>query len=265
MKNYFEISKLQAKKIQVILTDIDGTITTDGELGSEAYDALWRAKKAGIKIVPITGRPAGWCDMIARFWPVSGVVGENGAFYFYMKAGKMKRFFWEGPKDRADHRVILNEVKVATLKKFPELKEASDQFCRETDLAIDFCEDVKGFGIKDAKKIKKLLESHGLKARVSSIHVNAWVGDYDKLKATKHFISKVLKMDMSKKSNKFIYLGDSPNDIPMFEYFSLACGIGNIKKYGKLMTTLPPYICAKKGGKGFAKVISHILSLREEK
>src|SRR5215207_8211871 len=65
-----------------VLADIDDTITTHGHLTAEAYAALARLRAAGKRVVPITGRPAGWCDHIARMWPVDAVVGENGAFWF---------------------------------------------------------------------------------------------------------------------------------------------------------------------------------------
>src|SRR4051812_49397374 len=84
-----------ARNLIGVFTDIDDTITTDGHLPAAAYAALERLHAAGLAVVPITGRPAGWCDMIARFWPVNGVVGENGAFTFRYDrdAKKMHRSF----------------------------------------------------------------------------------------------------------------------------------------------------------------------------
>src|SRR5262249_57511345 len=70
------------RRIRGVLADIDDTITTDGKLTAAAYGALERLQAAGFRVVPITGRPAGWCDHIARMWPVDAVVGENRAFYF---------------------------------------------------------------------------------------------------------------------------------------------------------------------------------------
>ncbi|MEM7647419.1 MAG: HAD hydrolase family protein, partial [Pseudomonadota bacterium] len=68
--------------IKVLFTDIDDTLTTDGRLSSQSYEMLWKLHDSGIDVVPVTGRPAGWCEMIARMWPVLGVVGENGALAF---------------------------------------------------------------------------------------------------------------------------------------------------------------------------------------
>jgi hydroxymethylpyrimidine pyrophosphatase-like HAD family hydrolase len=95
-----------ARNLVGLFTDIDDTITTEGRLPAAAYGALERLHEAGLKVVPITGRPAGWCDMVARFWPVDGVVGENGAFYFRYDhtARRMIRHFAASPAERAGNR-----------------------------------------------------------------------------------------------------------------------------------------------------------------
>src|SRR5258708_39741422 len=92
MKSFAEFPAEACRAIRVVLFDIDDTLTTRGRLTDSAYAALARLHEAGFTTIPITGRPAGWCDHIARMWPVAGVVGENGAFYFRYDAaaGKMQ-------------------------------------------------------------------------------------------------------------------------------------------------------------------------------
>ncbi|MBW1690507.1 MAG: HAD family hydrolase, partial [Deltaproteobacteria bacterium] len=58
-----------------VFFDIDDTLTTSGKIPAVSYGALWGIRDAGLRVVPITGRPAGWCDHIARMWPVDGIVG----------------------------------------------------------------------------------------------------------------------------------------------------------------------------------------------
>ena len=70
------------RRLEWFFTDIDDTLTSGGLLPPESFEALWMLHESGIRVVPVTGRPAGWCDHIARMWPVSGVVGENGSFFF---------------------------------------------------------------------------------------------------------------------------------------------------------------------------------------
>ena len=82
MKPFDQFPTSLKKEIKYVLTDIDDTLTVNGRLPAPIFAAMERLKNAGIKTIPITGRPAGWCDHIARMWPIDGLVGENGAFYF---------------------------------------------------------------------------------------------------------------------------------------------------------------------------------------
>ena len=101
------LGELDARSIRAVLVDIDDTLTTEGRLTSQAYAALERLKAAGKLVVPVTGRPAGWCDHIARMWPVDAVVGENGAFYFYLAEGSLHKRFHDDEAARADKRAWL--------------------------------------------------------------------------------------------------------------------------------------------------------------
>src|SRR3712207_9083366 len=110
-----------AAGVRVVLTDIDDTLTTHGRLTTEAYAALASLQAAGIRVVPVTGRPAGWCDLVARFWPVDGVVGENGAFAFrYDHAARtMRRRFFASAAERAENRVRLDALAQKILARVP--------------------------------------------------------------------------------------------------------------------------------------------------
>ncbi len=87
------LARLDARGVRAVLVDIDETLTTAGKLTGAAYAALERLHAAGRIVVPVTGRPAGWCDHIARMWPVDAVVGENGAFYFHFSEGRLHKRF----------------------------------------------------------------------------------------------------------------------------------------------------------------------------
>ena len=41
--------------------------------------ALADLARAGLHVIPITGRPVGWSEPFARDWPVDAIVAENGA------------------------------------------------------------------------------------------------------------------------------------------------------------------------------------------
>ncbi|MEK7691569.1 MAG: HAD hydrolase family protein, partial [Bdellovibrionota bacterium] len=128
-------------RVRGVAFDIDDTLSTHGKLRPEAYTALWRLREAGFILVAVTGRPAGWCDQIARFWPVHAVIGENGAFSFFMDQEGVRRRL-NTPGAHADAKSRLRDLGSLIQNKFPGVRWASDQAYREYDLAIDFCEDV---------------------------------------------------------------------------------------------------------------------------
>ncbi|WP_366935633.1 HAD-IIB family hydrolase [Aestuariivirga sp.] len=250
--------------VKAVLTDIDDTLTLHGRLPAEAYDALWKLRRAGIKAVPITGRPAGWCDLIARQWPVDGVVGENGAFYFrYDEAAKkMIRVYAQTAEVRRANTERLWKIARRVLRDFPGTAIASDQAYREIDVAIDFCEDVPPLPLATAQKIAGAFHAEGAAAKVSSIHVNAWFGDHDKLTMSKRFLAESFDIRIQTELDRIAYCGDSPNDAPMFAVFPLGIGVANIRPYAKLMAHLPNYVTAGECGHGFAEFVDAVLMAR---
>jgi HAD superfamily hydrolase (TIGR01484 family) len=250
--------------VKAVLTDIDDTLTLHGRLPAEAFDALWKLRRAGIKVVPITGRPAGWCDLIARQWPVDGVVGENGAFYFRYDdtAKKMIRVYAQAPEVRRANSEKLWKIANQVLKDFPGTAIASDQAYREIDVAIDFCEDVPPLPLATAQAIAEAFHRQGAAAKVSSIHVNAWFGDHDKLTMSERFLAESFDIRLEKDLNQIAYCGDSPNDAPMYAVFPLGIGVANIRPYAKLMAHLPNYVTTGEGGHGFAEFADAVLKSR---
>ena len=216
-----------AKNLLGVFFDIDDTFTTRGKIGARPFRAIWSLKEAGLKVVPITGRPAGWCDHIARMWPVDGVVGENGAFYFWYdtEERKVKKRFMDSEEVRGENRRRLSLVGEEILHSVPGTALASDQRYREADLAIDYCEDVPPLPWKDVEKICEIFRSHGATCKVSSVHVNGWFGDYNKLGMTKLFVLEQWGLRLDDHKDRFIFCGDSLNDEPMFEYFPNAAGV----------------------------------------
>ncbi|HEX2528344.1 MAG TPA: HAD-IIB family hydrolase [Geminicoccus sp.] len=247
-----------------LFTDIDDTVTTEGRLTAAAYTALERLHEAGITVVPITGRPAGWCDMVARFWPVAGVVGENGAFFFRYDHGekRMIRRFSQGDDERAANRQRLVAIRDRVLAEVPGAAVASDQGYRETDLAIDFCEDVPPLPRDSVDRIVGIFEEAGAVAKISSIHVNGWYGSHDKLTMSKTFATEALGIDLEANRERYVYAGDSPNDAPMFGWFPNAVGVANVLRFQDRMPALPAYVTPSEGGAGFVELVDAILEAR---
>jgi HAD superfamily hydrolase (TIGR01484 family) len=256
------LAELDARGVRALLLDIDDTLTTEGKLTADAYAALERLQRAGLRVVPVTGRPAGWCDHIARMWPVDAVVGENGAFYFYRAAGRLERRFQDDSATRAEKRGRLGAIAERILAAVPGCALASDQPYRETDLAIDFCEDVPPLPLEAAERIAALMRQAGLTAKVSSIHVNGWFGDYDKLAMTRRLFAERFGLDLAAAGGEVVFAGDSPNDAPMFAFFANSVGVANVRKFDQLRFERPRYVTRAASGGGFAELAAHLLSVR---
>ena len=262
MKSFKKFPKKLKSTIRFVLTDIDDTLTIKGRLPSVAFAAMENLQKAGIQVVPITGRPAGWCDHIARIWPVDGIVGENGAFYFKYDDAKKKmiRRYFKTENERKEDFKKLIKIKQKILRKIPGCLVSSDQAYREADLAIDFCEDVPPLSIKDIDEIVTCFNEAGAQAKISSIHVNGWFGDYDKLSMTRLFFKEVFMVNLDEIKKRIIFTGDSPNDSPMFSYFLHSVGVANVLHFKERMDSDPAWITEKEGGYGFAEMVDTLLS-----
>ena len=262
MKPFDQFPENLKKRIGYVLTDIDDTLTNNGRLPAVVFAAMERLQSAGIKIVPITGRPAGWCDHIARMWPVDGLVGENGAFYFRYDDGqrKMQRRYFKPEKERIDDRRRMKKLEEEILRRVPASRLSVDQAYREADLAIDYCEDIDRLSDQDIDKIVKLFENAGARAKISSIHVNGWFGDYDKLTMSKILFKEEFGKNLADVKEQVIYTGDSPNDGPMFAYFPNSVGVANVRQFEGKMADLPAWVTEKEGGHGFAEMVNILLA-----
>ncbi len=285
-------------KIRGVAFDIDDTFSSEGLITAEAFSALWALKRAGFALVPITGRPAGWCDHFARFWPIDAIVGENGAFTFFMQDGVRRRL--ETPGGDPERGTKIAALQTAILARFPHAKVASDQLYRENDLAIDFCEDVPAWPREDVDALVHLCETMGAHAKVSSIHVNAWYGEFDKRKGFEAWLAagspglgRVIapeagalvpeagtgQLDGSEAKSSsgpsatsggsatsdlttWIFAGDSPNDEPMFSYFPNSVGVANLVNFIDRLKSPPTYITSKPSGAGFVEMAEKLLAAR---
>lgn len=250
-----------ARAVDFVLTDIDDTLTENGYLGPKAYGSLWALHRAGIRVIPVTGRPAGWCDLIVREWPVDGVVGENGAFVYY-REGRMVRTMTHPSVAGRDVRGKLDEIRDAVLAEVPGSRVARDQFARLFDLAIDFREDPPELTLEDARRIKSICERYGANAKISSIHVNTWFGSYDKVTTSSMFLKGHYGVSDEELKHRVLFCGDSPNDEPMFRLFPLSCAVANIEEFAGLLGHEPGFVSRGSHGTGFAEIIDTLLEKR---
>jgi len=257
MKPLAELSK--PPRLKGILCDIDDTLTLHGRLVPEAFIALQRLQTAGLRVVPITGRPGGWVDQIARMWPVDGVVGENGGLWYWMDdvTGKLERRFVQDIDTRRQNKVRLEQLSKTILREVPGCALASDQPYRDLDLAIDFCEDVPSLPEEAIDSIVSLFEEAGATCKVSSIHVNGWFGQFDKLHGFQQF--HLDRWGEQADFSEWAFFGDSANDEPMFKAFEWSFGVANVKDFLPRLTHPPKWVTPSEGGHGFVEGIEVLL------
>lgn len=148
-------------------------------------------------------------------------------------------------------------MKQSVLKAFPDIRMAHDQFARIYDAAFDFAEDEPKLGMDTAYAVAALCKGMGAEAKVSSIHVNAWFGGYSKADMAISYLKE--HAGITKIEEEAIFIGDSPNDEPMFRRFALSAAVSNITKFADKLEFLPKYIAKSEGGFGFAEISERII------
>lgn len=252
-------------QVDVVLTDVDDTLTQGGKLLASTFDAIGRLTRGGVRVIPVTGGCAGWCDHIVRAWPVAAVIGESGAFRFQMQPdGGLERNFVR-PLDQlqADQQRLLHIAKQA-LVAVPEARMAVDQAYRLADVAIDHAQDVEALPASSIATIIKVFEDAGARARASSIHVNAWFGDYDKATMATRLLVDDLGIDTREQAQRVLFIGDAPNDESLFRAHALSVGVANIKPYLSGLMHSPRWVCDASHGAGFVEMADRVLQARQQ-
>jgi HAD superfamily hydrolase (TIGR01484 family) len=251
---------------QTLFTDIDDTITWSGLLTADSFSALWRLHDAGVDVVPVTGRPAGWCDHIARMWPVAAVIGENGAFYYSYDRGerRMRRVALIGEDERREGREKLERIRERVLREVPAGRIAADQPYRVTDLAIDYCEDVvPRLSSDQIDRICAIIGEEGATYKISSIHINCWYGSFDKVTGLRRYLSdRGQDLAEDEVQNSIAFIGDSPNDEPLFAALRHSIAVANIRTFSSRLRSFPAYITEKESAQGFVEAVQTILQKR---
>ncbi len=249
-----------------LLTDFDDTVTTAGRLLPETFAALHRAHEAGLPIVVVTGGCAGWCDQIARIWPVAAVIGENGAFAVTRETdGRLAYDHWEDPATQRDRQravLAVAERLLAGEAGAAGARLAGDQPYRLADVAVDHGQDMPPLPPATVEAIVAAFHAEGIQAQASSIHVNAWIGDYDKCAMARRLLGRRFGLSPAAMAERALVVGDAPNDEPLFRAFPYSVGVANIAGRLSGLTHAPRWITERPGGLGLAEVIDGLLAAR---
>jgi HAD superfamily hydrolase (TIGR01484 family) len=246
--------------IRGVLTDLDDTLTTEGEVTADALRALDDLRAAGVHVIPITGRPVGWSEPFALRWPVDAIVAENGAVALSRsgKDGVLRKLYQQDQQVRSANFARMQQVARRIVREVPGATLARDSAGRETDIAIDHSEYVQLPQARVAQVVR-LMQDEGMNATVSSIHINGWFGDHNKLSGARWVVRELLGRDLDEEADRWVYVGDSTNDVLMFEHFPHSIGVANIRRFEAELSHPPAYITPGERGAGFAQVARAIL------
>jgi len=243
-----------------ILTDFDDTVTTGGALLEETYTQICKTAKAGYKIIVVTGGCGGWCDHIARTWPVHAVIGEGGGFSITRTPlNKLRYAYWEDHKIQQKRQQHVRKTIEAYLHTIgSNLQLAADQAYRLVDVAIDIGQDAETPSSEIVLDILRHLHSQEINAKSSSIHINAWIGNFDKFAAAERLLSSHFHMTYADMQTAVLAVGDSPNDEPLFQNFPYSAGVANIHEHLQNFTYPPTWISQSPGGIGLADILRRL-------
>jgi hypothetical protein len=188
-------------------------------------------------------------------WPVGAVIGENGGLCFRHDhtSGATHRHYWAEPAEREAVRARLTTLSVEITAALPGCEVAHDLRYRETTLAFRNRDRVQ------SEEILARLLAAGARATVNSIWVLGWFGDFDKLTMTRRMLAELFATDIDRDAERCLYIGDSPNDAPMFGFFPHSVGVSTVRRYAHRMPTLPRWITTGAGGAGFVEVADALL------
>ena len=260
-----------------VLTDIDDTLTTEGAITPDALQALADLKAAGLRVIAITGRPVGWSEPFAQTWPLDAIVAENGAVALvpvaeedsgpispqrpYSGRRALSKIYQQDAATRAHHFARMQQVLAQIEAEVPSARRATDSAGRETDIAIDHSEftHLPQDAIDHAVR---LMRAAGMNATVSSIHINGWFGDHNKLEGARWIVRELWGRELDAELDRWVYVGDSTNDQLMFQHFEHSVGVANIARFVPQLTHRPRFVTQGERGAGFAEVARAVLATR---
>ena len=254
------------------MTDIDDTLTTDGAITPDALEALHQLKALGLAVVAITGRPVGWSEPFARTWPVDAIVAENGAVALHIQKPNgpqepfhdgtlLSKTYQQDAATRAANFARMQAVLVQIERSIPGARRATDAAGRETDIAIDHSEFTQLAPAQIAAVVQQMQQA-GMHATVSSIHINGWFGEHNKLQGARWIVQSLWQRPLDAELDRWAYIGDSTNDQLMFEAFPHGVGVANVRRFMPQLAHFPRYITLGERGAGFAEMVQAIIDAK---
>jgi len=247
----FPIPEKVLAEIEVLASDVDGTVTINGKIPGANLDYISKLRKAGIKVFLVTGRTAGHGLSITTYFDVDGAIGENGGVICLGETIKKVGYF--NPETMEKVNKVFDRVK----RVFPKARPTDENFMRLTDKTFH----VDDFTLDDISRIEQMAKKEGLGILYSSVHLHICDPKINKGRTLVPFLNSFGVNDMK----KVITIGDSPNDVGIFDtaLFPNSVGVKNVENYLDRLLKKPRYILQKREGDGFASLCQALLDIRK--
>jgi len=239
--------------IQLIATDIDGTLTREGKFTSELLRSIDALTSKGIKLLLVTGRSAGWVSAVNNYLPVAGAIAENGGVYFDLNSSGFD-FITRIERIEA-HRAELANRFWELQARYPQIEESSDNQFRITDWTFD----VAGLTDLELGEIATQCQQWGYSFTFSTVQCHIKPLHQDKGAAILHILNQYFP---HLKPTQIITVGDSPNDASMFDraLFPHSVGVANIQHYRHQLAHYPQYVTQLPAVGGFCELVNLLVS-----
>jgi hydroxymethylpyrimidine pyrophosphatase-like HAD family hydrolase len=252
------LGREEAQRLRGLLFDLDDTLLDDGRLSLAAHQALEALAGAGLALLAVTGRPAGWGAVLSRLWPVRGVVTENGAVILYRQGRTVRLLDPVDPAERAARRERLEVLAGDLQARFPELTRVQECSVRMSDLALDIGE-ARNVSSDVVQQAMQLARARGFYAVRSTVHLHLTLDDEDKASGALRALEALCEEEPAMARGRYGFIGDSDNDAPCFAAFSTTFAVSNFRA---LATVQPRYVTRAARGAGFAEAARVILERR---
>lgn len=252
------LQNLDPAGVRGLIFDIDDTVTRGGVLEPAAYAAMHQLAGSGFDLVSVTGRPLGWADVIARHWPVTVAIGENGAGWSWVAGDAFREGYFCSVEERDAQRGLLDAITKDVARQMPHVRVTSDHRARRCDLAFDVGELVT-LSREDIDRLVGIIERHGAASSVSTVHAHAAPGPWNKADGVVRALREVLSIDLEAELDRWVFVGDSGNDAEAFAYFPKSVGVANVRDHLDRLPTPPRFVTDAARGRGFAELAAHLL------
>lgn len=249
-----------APGLRAIATDMDGTLTRSGRFSSHLFLALERLQQAGIPVLIVTGRSAGWVSALVEYLPIAGAIAENGGLLY--RRDRPEGQWLVDVTDPIAHRDALADVfgilQTEFHHHFPHLHPAPDNRFRITDWTFDLA-DLPGIDRQTLSAMGESLAALGWGFTYSAVQAHIKLPEQNKAAGLQRAIE-LLWPGCS--LDQILTIGDSPNDESLFDpaLFPRSVGVANVRPYLSELLHQPAHITPSAEGEGFCELVAAILA-----